>query len=244
MRYNYIINPDYQYLKKIIEKIPDIFDREGMLVYDQHHQVRIFKEHDEKIAVKRFHRVKFSKRFRYTFSLPSKAKRAYNYGMKLLEMGISTVTPIAYIEEKKWGLFRRGYLVTAYCADPDARVLRDEWETRGDLIDALVHFLIEMHKKGIMHGNTHLSNFFYREDKNSPYGYYITTLNLHRTRFLDKPTKEDCINNLLNVTYRNHLAEKIVSRYAEMREWNVEESLKMFRKARKMERESYQENSK
>ena len=43
MKYKYIINPDYEYMRKFIEKVPEAFDHEGVLVYDQRNQVRIFK---------------------------------------------------------------------------------------------------------------------------------------------------------------------------------------------------------
>ncbi|MBR6201703.1 MAG: hypothetical protein IKQ62_01720 [Bacteroidaceae bacterium] len=223
MKYKYIINPDYEYLRKFIEKVPEAFDHEGVLVYDQRNQVRIFKEKGEKIVVKRFHRSLFPQRFDYTFVRPSKAKRAYTYGLQLLELGISTPTPIACIEEYSWGLFRRGFLISDFCGDPDARVLREEWETRDDLINALAHFLLEMHQKGFLHGDTNLSNFLYRTDPSSPTGFHITTIDINRSRFVENPTKEQCLHNLMRLTHVRPALQKIVMCYAELRGWNGQE---------------------
>lgn len=223
MKYKYIINPDYEYLRTFIEKVPNAFDHEGVLVYDQRNQVRIFKEKGEKIVVKRFHRSLLPQRFAYTFLRPSKAKRAYTYGLKLLELGISTPTPIACIEEYKLGLFRRGYLVSAYCGDPDARVLREEWEKRDDLVEGLAHFLVKMHEKGFLHGDTNLSNFLYHADPAAPGGVSFTTIDINRSHFVENPTKEECLRSLMRLTHVRPAMKKIVARYAELRGWNADE---------------------
>ena len=72
MKYKYIINPDYEYLRKFIEKVPNAFDHEGVLVYDQRNQVRIFKEKGEKIVVKRFHRSLLPSGLTTPFSVPAR----------------------------------------------------------------------------------------------------------------------------------------------------------------------------
>lgn len=225
MKYKCIVNPAYEHLARWIERIPEVYDQEGLLVYDQRNQVRIFKKGGEKIVVKRFHRSYIYQRFDYTFRRPSKAKRAYTFGLKLLELGISTPEPIACIEEYKWGLFRRGYLVSAYCGDPDARILRDEWDSHDDLINALAHFFVEMHQKGFLHGDTNLSNFLYRKDDSSPTGYHITTIDINRSHFVENPSKEDCLKSLMRVTHVRPAMKKIVKRYAELRGWNPDEAV-------------------
>ena len=164
------------------------FDREGVLIYDSRNQVRVFKVDGEKIVVKRYHRSLFHQRIDYTFRSPSEAKRAYTYALKLLELQINTPEPIACIEGYHWGLYKEGFFVSAFCGDPDARILREEWEEHDDLFNALAHFLVDMHEKGFMHGDTNLSNFLYRKDEKSPTGYCITTIDINRSRFVVDPS--------------------------------------------------------
>ena len=222
MKYKYIINPAFESMTHWVKELPAKFDEEGILIYNARNEVRVFKVNGEKYAAKRFHRAPFHQRFDYTFRRPSKAKRAYEYGLKLLEMGIDTPTPIACIEEYSFGLYRRGFAVFTYCNDPDARLLRDEWEQHLDLINAIAHFLVKMHEKGFLHGDTNLSNFLYREDKKDPTGYHITTIDVNRSKFVENPSKEDCIKNLMRLTHVRPLLQKMVSRYAEIRGWDVE----------------------
>jgi len=181
MKFKYIINPRYESLTGFVKNVPSVFDSEGMLVYDSRNTVRVFSVNGEKIVVKRFRRPMWHQRLDYTFLRPSKCKRAYTYGLKLLEMDISTPQPIACIEEYHSGLFCIGYLVSTFCGDPDLRLIREEPEGHDDLVDALAHFLVKMHEKGFMHGDTNLSNFLYREDKGLPLGYHITTIDINRS---------------------------------------------------------------
>ena len=195
MKYKFIINPKYESLTGFVNEIPQKFDREGMLIYDSRNTVRVFKQEDEKIVVKRFHRSPLHQRFDYTFVRPSKCKRAYNYALKLQELGIG---------------------------DPDLRLLREEQEGHDDLIDALAHFLVTMHEKGFFHGDTNLSNFLYRKDASAPQGYCITTIDINRSLFVENPSREDCIRNLMRLTHVRPVLKKIISRYAELRGWDVE----------------------
>ena len=223
MKYKYIINPSYESLTDFVEKVPQKFDREGMLIHDSYNTVRIFKVDGDQIVVKRFRRTRrIPKRFAYTFVRPSRAKRAYNNALKLKELNISTPEPIACIEEYHFGLFRQGYTVYAYCGDSDARILRDEPEGHDDLINAVAHFLVNMHEKGFFHGDTNLSNFLYRKDKTSPTGYHITTIGITHSLFVDNPSREDCIRNLMRLTHIRPTLKKIIGRYAELRGWNAE----------------------
>ena len=222
MNYKSIINPKYVSLAKFVNELPQKFDKEGMLIYDSRNQVRVFKVDGEKIVVKRFHRPLFTQRFDYTFVRPSKAKRAYTYAHRLRELHINTPEPIACVEGYHWGLYKEGYVVSAYCGDPDARILREEWEEHDALFKALAHFLVDMHEKGFMHGDTNLSNFLYREDPQSPTGYCITTIDINRSKFVENPTREVCIRNLMRLTHVRPALEKIVGLYAELRGWNVE----------------------
>lgn len=221
MKFKYVINPPFESLSRFVQELPQKFDHEGMIIYDSRNTVGVFKQGGTKVAVKRFRRARFLQRFGYTFMRPSKPKRAYEYALKLLEMGIRTPEPIACIEEYHWGLFYRGYLVSAYCGDPDARVLREECENYPDLLEALVQFLVRMHEKGFLHGDTNLSNFLYHEDKNEPAGYCITTIDINRSSFVESPTKEQCLTNLKRVTHVRPVLRKIVSRYAELRGWDA-----------------------
>lgn len=225
MKCKYLINPQYEHLAEFIHGVTENFDCDGMLIYDSRNKVRIFAVKGQKVVVKRFHVPYFHQRFDYTFVRPSKARRAYTYGLRLQELGICTPEPIACVEEYSFGLFRQGYLLSTFCGDKDARVIRDELDGHDGLIDALAHFLVDMHEKGFLHGDTNLSNFLYREDDASPTGYHITTIDINRSCFVEKPTREACLRSLVRLTHVRAALRKLVHRYAELRNWNADEAV-------------------
>ena len=227
MQCRYIVSPKYDNLTDFVQKIPKEFDHDGVLVYDKRNQVRIFEEKGEKLVVKRFHRPYIFQRFDYTFIRSSKAKRAYTFALRLQKLGISTPDPVACIEVYAWGLFRDGYLVTTFCGDPDARILREEWEEHDDLFDAIAHFLVGMHEKGFLHGDTNLSNFLYHQDPDAPGGYHITTIDINRSHFVEHPSMEECLKSMVRLTHVRPALQKLVGRYAELRGWNQQESVEI-----------------
>lgn len=238
----FLINPKYSSLTTFIHSLPSRFEDEGELIYDGRNKVKIFTLDGEKIVVKRFKKPLFHQRIDYTFIRPSKAKRAYSYGMRLMELNVSTPEPIACIEEHAAGLFLRGYFVSTFCGDPDARIIREEPESHDDLVNALAHFIVDMHEKGFVHGDTNLSNFLYRKDS-TPLGYHITTIDINRSHFHANPTRKECLDSLMRMTHVRPALTKIVARYAELRGWDKEEcvnavleKLTKFEKRKEMKR--------
>ena len=238
MQINITINPTYQHLSDFIESLPSIFETEGELVYDERNQVRYFTIDGMKLVVKQFKKPMLHQRIDYTIFRPSKAKRAYLFGMKLLELVICTPTPIAYIETYCKGLFCQGYLVTDYCGDPDARILREEPDGHNELFEALAMYLVDCHEKGFIHGDTNLSNFLYHREGN---GYHITTIDINRSHFFFFFSKKECLESLFRLTHVRPTLKRIVARYAALREWDEEaavdivvKKLEKFEKRKKM----------
>jgi len=212
-----INNPTYQHLSDFIQSLPASFDSTGELVYDERNQVRLFMVDGMKLVVKRFKRPMFHQRIDYTLFRPSKARRAYLFGMKLMELGINTPTPIACIETYSKGVFNQGFLVTEFCGDPDARILREEPEGHADLVEAVAKFLVDCHEKGFIHGDTNLSNFLYRKEAS---GYHITTIDINRSHFSPNPSKKECLESLFRLTHVRPTLKRIVTRYAALRGWD------------------------
>lgn len=233
-----IINPEYSHLSDFVHSLPTIYDKEGELVYDERNQVRLFTVDGRTIVVKRFKKPMLHQRIDYTVFRPSKAKRAYQYGMKLVELGISTPTPIACVETFSKGLFLQGYLVTEYCGDPDSRILREEPEGHDELVEAVAKYLVDCHEKGFLHGDTNLSNFLYHQEGST---YHITTIDINRSYFSPNPSKKECLESLFRLTHVRPTLKRIVSRYAALRGWDeqaavdvVIRKLEKFEKRKKM----------
>lgn len=239
--YKFIVNPEYKPYASFVESLPRRFDAEGETVYEGRNVVKIFVEKGQKLVVKRYKRPMLHQRIDYTFIRKSKARRAYDFGLRFIECGIDTPEPVACIEEHKFGLFRTGYFVSTYCGDPDLRILREE--PKDDLIEAFAHLVVAMHEKGVLHGDLNLSNILYREDKAEFCGYHFTVIDTNRSRFVGEPTKHQCLRNMMRISHERLLNKQIIGRYAELRGWDkdecvasVERMLGAFEKRRSLKR--------
>ena len=91
-------------------------------------------------------------------------------------------------------------------------------------MSAFVHFLVDMHEKGFVHGDTNLSNFLYRADT-SPMKYHITTIDINRSHFSSAPSEKECLKSLMRITHERTALKKIIGEYARMRGWDVDMSV-------------------
>lgn len=234
--YKYIINPKLglstqadstssnkneggEHLSDWIHRLPSEYDTTGRLIYDKRNKVRIFTVEGQTLVAKRFKQPMLHQRIDYTCIRPSKAKRAYLFALRLQELGISTPEPIACIEEYHNGLFFQGYFVSAYCGDPDCRLLRDGLKGNEQLIHSLAQFIVEMHEKGFMHGDINLSNILYHISEDGT--YHFSVIDINRSHFVSNPTRRQCLRNLVRLTHVRTTMEAIVKEYAGIRQWDA-----------------------
>ncbi|MCQ2228908.1 MAG: lipopolysaccharide kinase InaA family protein [Bacteroidales bacterium] len=225
LKYTFVINPNFNQLTDLIHQIPSSFDVMGELIYDGRNKVR--KEYTQEgsaIVIKRFKIPNIIQRIGYLVR-PSKAKRAYEIAMRLLQLGIDTPEPIAYIESRNFGLLKYGYFISTEKKHIPCIGMLDEF---GGVIpeglpQAVAEFIVEMHKKGFMHGDINLANILYRQNDNGTFDF--TVIDTNRSHFIDNPTKEDCLKNLMRLTHERPLARDIISRYARLRGWDADSSV-------------------
>lgn len=110
------LHPDYKYLEAFVRSIPSHGYAEEEVCWNRRNIVERVKAHDGfEVIVKRFKPVGFIKGLIYTFFRKSKARRAYENALYLLSQGVDTAFPIAYIEERRMGIFHAGYLSVHIC---------------------------------------------------------------------------------------------------------------------------------
>jgi len=220
---NITVNPSYQSLENFIRTLPEVFQHQGVMLHDKRNVVKLYEIEGLKLVVKRYKVPLFFQRIDYTFFRPSKAKRAYLFALRLKELGISTPEPIAYVECKRFGIFRQGYFVSTYTSDSDIKSNIGLLDTDSQLFDGLVDYLVFLHSKGFLHGDTNLSNFLFHKKSDGRYEFAVIDLN--RSHFRESPTKEECLSNLMRLTRDRGLSSRIVSAYAERRGWDAAESV-------------------
>ena len=142
------------------------------------------------LVVKRYKRPNLINRFVYTFLRKTKARRAYEYALRLLAMEIDTPRPVAYVELSRKGLFQTGYFFSLHMP---YELMRDAYT--GSIADSekrmltkqFMDFTLSMHEKGVLPMDFNSSNIFYRYDEAAEkYCFALTDIN--RMRFGKVPS--------------------------------------------------------
>jgi hypothetical protein len=120
-----------------------------------------------------------------TLILPSKARKAWRGAKTLVEKGIPTPFPLAYLERKKAGLTSEGYFLAEKISN--AREARDLFRSlQGKDLEALLRtlavFLREAHDKGVLHKDLSDGNVLAGSDGRGGTILYLLDTNRVRVR--------------------------------------------------------------
>ena len=223
-----VIHPEFADAASFIKQLPQFFEQEGELLYDSRNKVKRYRLNGKDMVVKRYKRPNMIQRIVYTFFKKSKTERAYLFAGMLRERGFDTPHEVAYIEQRKNGLFLDGYFVSLNCSYPPLSELLRKRDFDRHPADELAAYMVELHKKGVLHGDLNLTNILYHTDKKGQYEF--TLIDTNRSKFKPAPDRQECLENLKRLTHSKALLRYIVIQYATLREWNPREcTLEVFR---------------
>ena len=135
----------------------------------------------------------------------------------LRKRGFDTPHEVAYIEKKRGGLFLDGYFISTQCNYPPlSKVL---WQRRFDkhAANELAAFMVQLHEKGVLHGDLNLTNILYCTDNDGH--YHFTLIDTNRSKFKCALTRKECLENLKRLTHSKALLRYVVMQYANLRGW-------------------------
>lgn len=187
-----------------VMRVVSDFDNCGELVFDGRNKLRRVNICGADVVVKRFKPFnairRISRRFRR-----SKAIRAYYNGLKLMELGIMTPEPLAYIEVRNWW----GALVDSYyiCRYQSLQALETVFDD-DDALNCFATFAVELHTAGVLHHDLNRTNVCF--DPANPARFWLIDIN--RMTFC-KPTIRDRRDNLQRFCSSGPMFEKFTAKY-------------------------------
>lgn len=220
---NIVVNPKFSRLRSFIENIPANFENNGELIYTARNQLKKFTVEGYDVIVKRYRRPHLINRIAYSFVRPSKAKRAYEYALKLLGLGVDSPAPIAYIEETKGSLLDLGYFISIYENDvEDVRDLMFGIQKDDELLKELSKYIADMHGKGVLHLDMSPGNILYRKEGNS---FHFTLVDINRMQFLSSIPNEKRYKSFKRLCENEEVLNKLAQMYAEASGLDVSETV-------------------
>jgi len=213
-----IINPGYEHLREFILNLPQRFNDLGEIVYQGRNQIRIIDIDGIRLNVKSFKVPNIINRIVYGNFRESKAKRSFDYANILLQNGINTPIPVAYMEEKTFLLFKRSYYISLH-EDFDGMMRELKWgkiDGREPMLKQFAEFTASMHNKGILHLDYSPGNILYKK-KDESYSFYLVDLN--RMYFGDVSEDTGC-KNFCRLWGNEDMLSYIAKEYAKARDFD------------------------
>ena len=223
-----IINDKYEYLKSFIEAVPSLFKEQGELVYQARNQLKTYQVDGVDVIVKSFKKPHWFNRVVYTFFRPSKAKRSYEYALRLLDAGVRTPEPIAYMEEKESGFLCHSYFVSIY--EKDYTHLRDYMT--GEIMDEsllreIARFIADFHNKGFYHLDMSPGNILHKKEGDR---HLFSLVDNNRMLFKKNLSKKDRYKSFQRLSYQPEVIAVFATEYASICGLDPEEAVKMIKK--------------
>ena len=228
------IHNNFKDIEEFIASVPSLFEKgEGEVIYKGRNELRCFSYGGKEFIVKSFRRPHFINRLVYGFFRPSKASRAYQNAIKLMELGVGTPVPVAYIDICSNLLFDKSYLITlkSECSHVYVELFQKDFKEEEQVLREIGRVTAIMHNKGYVHKDYGCGNILF---ENTPEGVKIEMVDLNRMYFGKVDIKMGCKNfERLPCTPQMH--KWIAQEYAKGRNFNPDECLEYIVHYRKLQ---------
>ena len=174
--YKCIINSPYRNLESFILNIREKFNQNNNSIHKARNELKVIKQSSTNLVVKSFMIPSFFRSVVYTFFRDSKAKKSYEYSLKI---GNYTPHPIGYIEFYKNSLLSDSYfLAEQFKYDFTIRepLLDETFEDKQEILKQFSTFTFDLHQKEILHNDYSPGNILIKKE-NQKYHFKIVDIN-------------------------------------------------------------------
>ncbi len=180
----YTLDPHYAHLLPFVKEIAVRFHDDATTIHASRNTLKVFKRATGNIVVKSFKVPNIINQVAYSFFRTSKAQRSYSHSQQLLQLGIATPRPIAFVEQRRWGLFKQSYYICEHIEyDFEIRaVLNDAaFSDREQIFKAFAKFSYQLHEAGVYHVDYSPGNVLINKEGNT---YSFNIVDVNRMKFI------------------------------------------------------------
>lgn len=175
------IHPEFTKYEHFIKGIPEGKYTPTEVYCNFRNTVTKVEVDDRIFVIKKYKIPTLLNRFVYTWIRKSKARRSFEYADRLLSYGVETAPPVAYIEERKAGLFNIGYFVSEYLPYPVLPKSEELDKDEKELLDQqFLEFTAHLHDIKIIHKDYNPNNVFYHKVEGK---YHFALVDINRMDF-------------------------------------------------------------
>ena len=212
-----VIHPNYQLIKDSILNVVRSFDTTGfLLTKGSRNTIKIYETETVLLNVKSFKKPNILNQLVYKYFRDSKAKRSYTFGLKLIDKGIGTPQPIAFVENSGGlGLGTSYYVCEHINAKYTYRDLVENpyLENHEFILRAFTQFCFKMHEAGVEFTDHSPGNTLI-DVSDSSVNFYLVDLN--RMNFHESMSFEMRMYNLRRLTPKKEMIAVMANEYSKL----------------------------
>jgi len=181
MNYKFIINPSYISFQDFLINIKRYFTDNDTTIHKARNELKIIQFQEISTVVKSFKIPNIINKIAYTYFRDSKAKKSYNYALKIEKY---TPKPIGYIEFYTNELLDESFFISeefSYDFTIRKPLLDKNFESKDAIFKAFARFTLELHNDGIFHNDYSPGNILI---KKSSSGYIFKVVDINRMKFM------------------------------------------------------------
>ncbi|MBF4472480.1 Kdo domain containing protein [Flavobacterium sp. HJJ] len=219
---NFKINPIFENYTSLIIKDISRFNMSGTLFGDgKRNIIKLFELDEKTVNIKSFKIPNLINKVAYKYFRKSKARRSFEYATFLLEKGIGTPEPIAYLENYNWIGLKDSYYASEHLqCDLTYRELVQipDYPDHENILRQFTRFSYDLHQKGIEFIDHSSGNTLIKKRSDGNYDFFLVDLN--RMKFHQSMSFEMRMFNLRRLTPKPEMIAIMSNEYAKF----IEES--------------------
>lgn len=203
------LNQDYIRFEEFLLNISDYFFTNDNSIHKARNELKVILHDNLYTIVKSFKIPHLLNRIIYSFFRDSKAKKSYDYSLRLKDFA---PMPIGYIEYFKYGLIYNSYFVSEefkYDFTIREPLLDDSFEHREEVFRAFARFTLALHDNQIFHKDYSPGNILIKKEKDD---YIFKIVDVNRMGFFELSQK-DRAKNFSKLWAHDYILEIMADEY-------------------------------
>jgi hypothetical protein len=213
---NFKVNPIFEYSTESILNNIKTFNNSGTLFGNgDRNKIKLFDLNGKTINIKSFKIPNIVNKIAYKYFRKSKAKRSFEYATILLEKGIGTPQPIAFLENFNTIGLKDSYYVSEHLiTELTYRELVEvpDYPDHDTILRQFTRFTFDLHQKGVEFLDHSPGNTLIKKIENDKYDFFLVDLN--RMNFHDNMSFEQRMNNFSRLTPQEGMIKIMSNEYS------------------------------
>ncbi|MDX4026545.1 lipopolysaccharide kinase InaA family protein [Aliarcobacter skirrowii] len=206
------VNEEFKTLKNFVKNIKIFFQKNNNTIHRARNEIKVINYENRDFVVKSFKIPHIINKFVYTFFKSSKAKKSYDYALKIENF---TPKPIGYIEFYESFLINDSYFISEkfdYDFTIREPLLDINFPNKNEIFKAFAQFTFDLHENGIYHLDYSPGNILIKKENDN---FIFKIVDINRMKFLNMDLEKRA-KNFSKLWAKDEDLEFIAKEYAKL----------------------------